>query len=197
MDIEKDYYAILGVLPSIDDVALTAVYRALLKKHHPDVYRGSQSEAEKRTREIIEAYEVLGNSANRRAYDAARKTNGFGSYRQEEQTTASSDEITTGWELVKKYHHETEELRARLDKLSRSLAFTFQITVLEKKLASNATAIAQALQDEFFTRYFGPSQMIHRFVRAALLEGRSDVAKEVNRDQGFRDTRRTEAEKFH
>jgi hypothetical protein len=28
MDAEKDYYSILGVVPSIDDVALTAVYRA-------------------------------------------------------------------------------------------------------------------------------------------------------------------------
>ena len=42
MDTEKDYYAVLGVLPSIDDIALTAVYRALLKKYHPDVSNGSK-----------------------------------------------------------------------------------------------------------------------------------------------------------
>jgi curved DNA-binding protein CbpA len=50
MGTDKDYYAILGVLPSIDDVALPAVYRALLKKYHPDVFGGSKAEAE-----IIEA----------------------------------------------------------------------------------------------------------------------------------------------
>ena len=60
MDTEKDFYAILRVLPSIDDVALAAVYRALLKKYHPDVFGGSKAEAERRTREIVEAYEVLG-----------------------------------------------------------------------------------------------------------------------------------------
>jgi DnaJ-domain-containing protein 1 len=92
MGTDKDYYAILGVLPSIDDVALAAVYRALLKKYHPDVFGGSKVEAERRTREIIEAYGVLGNALKRRAYDT-RKTNGFGSYQKEEQTTGSSEDV--------------------------------------------------------------------------------------------------------
>jgi hypothetical protein len=85
-------------------VALAAVYRALLKKYHPDVFVGSKAEAEKRTREIIEAYEVLGNPEKRKAYDNTRKTNGFGSYREEEQTTSSSDD---DWEIVKEYYPET------------------------------------------------------------------------------------------
>ena len=53
---DKDYYAVLGVLPSIDDVALKAVYQALLKKYHPDVFSGSQQEAER----ITENYTILG-----------------------------------------------------------------------------------------------------------------------------------------
>jgi curved DNA-binding protein CbpA len=91
MDTDKDYYAILGVLPSIDDVALAAVYRALLKKYHPDVFDGSKAEAARRTREIIDAYKVLGNAEKRKAYNSTRKTNGFGSYREEEQTTTPAD----------------------------------------------------------------------------------------------------------
>ena len=59
MDSEKDYYAALGVLPSIDDVALAAVYRALLKKYHPDVSGEPKAEAEKRSKEINEAYERM------------------------------------------------------------------------------------------------------------------------------------------
>jgi curved DNA-binding protein CbpA len=85
MDTKKDYYSILGVVPSVDDVALTAVYRALLKKYHPDVFKGSKAEAERRTKEINEAYEVLGNPDKRRAYDNARKDSGFGNHRQEER----------------------------------------------------------------------------------------------------------------
>lgn len=85
MDVRKDYYAILGVLPSIDEVALGAVYRALLKKYHPDVYKGSKADAENRTRDIIEAYAVLSDLERRSAFDAARKTTeaGYGSYEGE------------------------------------------------------------------------------------------------------------------
>jgi curved DNA-binding protein CbpA len=183
MDAEKDYYSILGVVPSIDEVALTAVYRALLKKFHPDVFKGPKAEAERRTKEINEAYEVLGNADNRRAYDNARKDSGFGNYRQEEPITSPND-VIADWELVKKYHPETEAWRVDLSKLSQSLAFAFQITVLEKKLASNAreiATVAMKMKGEFFERYFGNNQEIQPFAQGALLEGRSDVAKEVNR----------------
>lgn len=177
---EKDYYAVLGVLPSIDDVALSAVYRALLKKYQPDVFIGSKAEAEKRTVEINEAYDVLGKAESRRAYDNSRKNNGFGSYQQED-TTSYSNDVTAAWELVKKYYPGTEELRLRLSRLSRSLAFTFQITALDKKkFDGDAKAIAAKLEKEFLERYFGKSSAIHDFVREALIDGRSDVAKEVN-----------------
>jgi hypothetical protein len=48
-------------------------------------------------------------------------------------------------------------------------------------MGSEAKAIAAKIENEFFERYFGRNPEIHRFVRDALLEGRSDVAKEVNR----------------
>lgn len=71
MDPKKDHYATLGVLPSIDDVALTAVSRSLLKKYHPDVAKGQKTD--ERAAEIIEAYRVLGNADLRKAYDSARR----------------------------------------------------------------------------------------------------------------------------
>jgi DnaJ-class molecular chaperone len=89
MSTGKDYYSILGVASSVDDVVLAAVYRALLKKYHPDVFSGSNVEAELRTKEIIEAYEILSNADSRRAYDKARKSGGSNSYRQKE--TPDSD----------------------------------------------------------------------------------------------------------
>lgn len=97
VDTEKDYYAILGVLPSIDGAAIQAVYRALLKKYHPDVFGGSKVEGEIRTREIVQAFEVLGNPGNRKAYDDARRTNGF---EHKERTAGCTDEATVDWELV-------------------------------------------------------------------------------------------------
>lgn len=102
MDTDRDHYGVLGVLPSIDDVAIAAVCRALLKRYHPDVFCGSKTEAEKRTRGIIEAYEVLGNPENRKAYDDARKAKGFRSYQYEEQATRSSDDAPVDWDVNKK-----------------------------------------------------------------------------------------------
>jgi curved DNA-binding protein CbpA len=69
---EPDYYAVLGVLPSVEQAALAAVYRALLKKYHPDVFEGSKAEAERITKELNEAYEVLGDPETRAQYDARR-----------------------------------------------------------------------------------------------------------------------------
>ena len=74
MTAEPDPYNVLGVLPTIDDAALVAVYRALLKKYHPDVYDGSKAEAELRTRAIIRAYGVLSDPDQRKSYDATRPT---------------------------------------------------------------------------------------------------------------------------
>ena len=69
---EPDYYAVLGVLPSVEQAALAAVYRALLKKYHPDVFEGSKAEAEQITKELNEAYEVLGDPETPAQYDARR-----------------------------------------------------------------------------------------------------------------------------
>jgi hypothetical protein len=112
-----------------------------------------------------------------------RTDSGFGNYRQEEPTSYPND-VTADWELVKKYHHAAEAWRVDLSELSQSLAFAFQITVLEKKLGPNApevAIIATSMKREFLERYFGTNRDIQHFARDALHEGRSDVAKEVNR----------------
>ena len=91
---DKDYYAVLGVLPSIDDVALKAVYQALLKKYHPDVFSGSQQEAERITRGITEAYSVLSDLNKRAEYDRSRPqadTDPRTQAKSDESTAKSSD----------------------------------------------------------------------------------------------------------
>jgi curved DNA-binding protein CbpA len=72
MDTSKDYYAVLGVLPSIESAAIRAVYLVLLKKYHPDVSNGSKDEAVRRTKEFNEAYNVLHDEKNRNKYDTLR-----------------------------------------------------------------------------------------------------------------------------
>jgi curved DNA-binding protein CbpA len=63
----KDYYKVLGVLPTAAAVEIKRAYRKLALKHHPD--KGGQEEEFKR---ISEAYSVLIDENERRAYDYDR-----------------------------------------------------------------------------------------------------------------------------
>jgi molecular chaperone DnaJ len=68
---EKDYYKVLGVVPTASDKEITRAYRKLAKEHHPDANPGS----EERFKEISAAYDVLGDAEKRKEYDEVR-TNG-------------------------------------------------------------------------------------------------------------------------
>ena len=63
-----DYYAILGVERGVDEAALRSAYRKLAMKHHPDRHKGD-AEAEKKFKQINEAYAVLKDPQKRAAYD--------------------------------------------------------------------------------------------------------------------------------
>lgn len=67
----KDYYDILDVSPDADKPAIKKAYRRLARKYHPDV--SSEHDAEKRFKEVSEAYEVLGDDQKRAEYDQLRK----------------------------------------------------------------------------------------------------------------------------
>ena len=73
MDMTKDYYAILGVLPAAEGAVVKAAYRALAQRYHPDRFEGSEEEATERMMELNEAHAVLSDPASRRAYDQARQ----------------------------------------------------------------------------------------------------------------------------
>lgn len=63
-----DYYAVLGVPRNADDEALKKAYRRLAIKWHPDKNQGSK-EAEKKFKEISEAYDILSDPNKRAVYD--------------------------------------------------------------------------------------------------------------------------------
>jgi molecular chaperone DnaJ len=68
---EKDFYAILGVPADADSGAVKKAYRKLARTLHPDQNPGD-SAAERRFKEIGEAYAVLSNPDERKQYDAIR-----------------------------------------------------------------------------------------------------------------------------
>ncbi|HST82416.1 MAG TPA: DnaJ C-terminal domain-containing protein [Kineosporiaceae bacterium] len=68
---EKDFYAVLGLAPSATAADVKKAYRKLARAHHPDANRGDAA-AERRFKEIGEAYAVLSDPEQRQQYDAIR-----------------------------------------------------------------------------------------------------------------------------
>ncbi|WP_419863385.1 DnaJ C-terminal domain-containing protein [Candidatus Poriferisodalis sp.] len=66
---ETDYYAALGISSDASDKDITKAYRKLARKHHPDSSAGD----EERFKQISAAYDVIGDSDKRAAYDEARR----------------------------------------------------------------------------------------------------------------------------
>ncbi|WP_153504478.1 DnaJ C-terminal domain-containing protein [Cumulibacter manganitolerans] len=69
---EKDYYGALGVAKDASAAEIKKTYRRLASELHPDKNPGDAA-AEKRFKEVSEAYGVLGDATKRAEYDEAQR----------------------------------------------------------------------------------------------------------------------------
>lgn len=63
----KDYYGMLGVKKDASEKEIKTAYRKLAKKYHPDT--NPDKEAERKFKEVSEAYGILGDPEKRKLYD--------------------------------------------------------------------------------------------------------------------------------
>jgi molecular chaperone DnaJ len=67
-DSKRDYYETLGISKSANEYEIKKAYRNLAKKYHPDM-NPNDKEAEKKFKEVNEAYEILSDSDKKSRYD--------------------------------------------------------------------------------------------------------------------------------
>jgi curved DNA-binding protein CbpA len=189
MDTNKDYYAILGVMPSAEFETIQAVYRALSKKYHPDVSQQDKTKSEEKIREINEAYEILSDVSKRREYDEGRdhtesQHSNFYEEDVDQKTSSqySDPKIDADWDRAAEYYPDLERFRKILELLSQDLAFTYKVYVItEKKFESNEN-FHITLENEFLKRYFGSHKEIQKLGKKLLLDKKKFLARELNKD---------------
>ena len=175
----NDYYRILGVLDDAEDIVIKAAYRALAQKYHPDKWMGSKDDATKKMSDINEAFNTLSDPAKRQAYDSTRVKNQF-----EEEDTENEEELLSSverdWSKVCEYFSDLLEIGRNLAKISKSLEYTYKVTLLERKNFDEREQYAQALEKHFLEKYFGSNKDILIFAKKLILGGKKVAAKELN-----------------
>jgi len=67
--VDADYYAVLEISPEASAEQIQRAFKAQILRWHPDVNPTQKAAAEARTRQIIEAHEVLKDAVSRAQYD--------------------------------------------------------------------------------------------------------------------------------
>lgn len=172
----KDYYSILGVLPSAEQIVIRAAYRALSQIYHPDMESGD----EEKMKEINEAYSTLNDPAKRKKYDdeftsKVHQDADFGA------DAPSVDPLQADWDLAKEYFSGLDEIETKLKQASWKLALAYRALMLESKDWDNRQIIADNMYDDFLTTYFGENSKIKYFATRLITIGKKAALKELNR----------------
>jgi len=84
----SDYYELLGIREGASADEIRAAYRRLASKYHPDRNPGNK-EAEKKFRDLTQAYEILSDTEKRHQYDFIKKS----PFKTPPQSKASSAQV--------------------------------------------------------------------------------------------------------
>ena len=180
----KDYYKILGVIQDAEDIVIKAAYRALAQRYHPDKWVGDPVEATRRMSEINMAYDVLSDQTKRKQYDQGRASN---EYDESEDFSGGESEgdfgksLDADWKEAVKYFPDLDGILGELSNISRPLAQTYKVYLLESKEFTKRKAIATQFELRFIKKYFGSNEEVVKFARFLIKLRARVAAKDLNR----------------
>jgi curved DNA-binding protein CbpA len=175
-----DYYKTLGVLDSAEIDDIRVAYKKLLMKYHPDRNPLDIDFATKKTQEITKAYDVLSDIDKRYTYDQERCVH---SNQSDKNTSNSSfnDVLNRRWDIAIEDVNGLEDIYEELNKISPEVSLSFKAKLLQSMAFDKAEELADDLTKEYLIKYFGSNKKVNRFVLWLLINGRRDIAKEVNK----------------
>lgn len=182
----KNYYVVLGVMPTAPHAVIRAAYRALCQIYHPDKYEGDKQHGEMLLIEFNEAWAVLSDPAQRLEYDKrlAEGTNSFDEPSGEMDSTPFKTvllKVFPDLEAVADYYPDIWDIVAALQVVSRQLAGGYVAALLETKAFKDRLALADVLRDQFFRSYFGKNAEILCFAELLVQHREKEALKELNR----------------
>ena len=181
----KDYYKILGVLDDAEDIVIKAAYRALAQRYHPDKWVGDPVEATRRMSEINMAYDVLSDQTKRKQYDQGRASNEYGESEEASNDAEAADEFAKSldddWKEAVKYFPDLDGTLRNLSNISKLLAQTYKVYLLESKEFEKRGSLATQFERNFLEKYFGANEEIIKFARFLILQNFKNAAKDLNR----------------
>lgn len=182
---QKDHYRILGVIQDAEDIIIKAAYRALAQRYHPDKWPGSPAEATRRMSKINGAFVVLSDPKKRKQYDQSRASNEYNELEEDSNNVGTEDDLgnslNENWSEAVKYFTDLEDIINDLSRISKPLAQTYKVYLLESKDFTKRKIIADQLERKFLEKYFGTNEEIIRFSRFLIRWKVKSAAKELNR----------------
>jgi curved DNA-binding protein CbpA len=134
--------------------------------------------------ELNEAYSVLSDKEQRKAYDAqrgAKAQSGGSQFRAaEDKAPPGHDPLQKDWRIAMEYYPDLDALEKRLAQFSWKLANTYRAYLLETKQFDPRESLARLMEDDFLTAYFGDDQKIVEFARCLILAKQRNAAQALN-----------------
>ena len=110
-----NYFDVLNVSENAEPEVIKASYKTLAKKYHPDSYKGSREDAEKKMALINEAYQILSDEHSRKQYLQQLRADRGSSYKEETETKSYSDVFNKASYTYDQFTQATDELKEYYD----------------------------------------------------------------------------------